>query len=138
MRITEKKENGFYELKNGREIYGEEHGIRLVQIVGKYEDIEEQLGIDLITLFKALKNGCWIRKGFYGTCYLDGEPIFISSGCLHLNLFGYYSEKENDDGCESEYQEALCLFDLDYEIIDNIARVKDYGKTWSLTKEELL
>ena len=41
MRLTEKKENGFYELKEGQEIYGEENGIRLVQIVGEYEDIDE-------------------------------------------------------------------------------------------------
>ena len=40
MRITEK--NGdFYKLKKGNEIYGEEDGIRLVQIVGQHEDLEE-------------------------------------------------------------------------------------------------
>lgn len=43
MRITEKKENGFYELKKGQEIYGEENGIRLVQIVGEYEDIDTDI-----------------------------------------------------------------------------------------------
>lgn len=28
--------------------------------LGQYEDIEEELGIDLLTLFKALKDGVWI------------------------------------------------------------------------------
>jgi len=41
MRITEKIENSFYELKKEQEIYGEESGIRLVQIVGQLEDIKE-------------------------------------------------------------------------------------------------
>ena len=53
-RITEKKENGFYELTTGNEIYGEENGIRLVQIVGRLEDIEDQLGCTLEELFNGL------------------------------------------------------------------------------------
>lgn len=103
------------------------------------EDIEEEIGIDLITLFKALKNGCWIRKGSHGTCYLEGKAIFIPNVYLHLNLYDYYTERKNEDSYEeSESQEALCLFDMYYEDINNIARVRDYGKTWALTKEELL
>lgn len=106
--------------------------------LGQLENIEDELGIDLITLFKALKNGCWIRKGFYGTCYLEGKAIFIPSEYLHLNLYDYYTERKNEDSYEeSESQEALCLFDMYYEDINNIARVRDYGKTWALTKEEL-
>ena len=106
--------------------------------LGQLENIEEELGIELITLLKALKNGCWIRKGFYGTCYLEGKAIFIPSEYLHLNLYDYYTERKNEDSYEeSESQEALCLFDMYYEDINNIARVRDYGKTWALTKEEL-
>ena len=102
------------------------------------KDIEEEIGIDIIILFKALKNGCWIRKGFYGTCYLEGKAIFIPSEYLHLNLYDYYKEKKNEDSYEeSESQQALCLFDMYYEDVDNIARVRDYGKTWALTEEEL-
>ena len=103
-RITKKKENGFYELKKGQKIYGEENGIRLVQIVGQLEDIEEELGIDLITLFKALKNGVY------------------------------------EDIVDQKYKH----FDLSYAI-DNVFTIwlgrphelKDYGKTWALTREEL-
>ena len=40
-RITSKRSGGLYELSEGQEIYGEENGVRLVQIVGKYEDIKE-------------------------------------------------------------------------------------------------
>ena len=35
MRITKKIENNFYVLTKENEIYGEENGIRLVQIVGE-------------------------------------------------------------------------------------------------------
>lgn len=102
------------------------------------EDIEDELGIDLFTLFLALKNGCWIREGFFGTCYLEGKPVFVPSYHLHFNLYSYYNEKKNRDSCDiSEYQEVLCLSNMCYEDIDNIARVQDYGKTWALSKEEL-
>ena len=30
------------------------------ETIGELEDIEEELGIDLITLFKALKKGIWV------------------------------------------------------------------------------
>jgi len=39
-RITE-KDGEFYKLKPDKEVYGWEDGIRLVQIIGKYEDIFE-------------------------------------------------------------------------------------------------
>ena len=40
-RITQRRPSGFYELKPGKEVYGWENGIRLVQLVGYYEDCEE-------------------------------------------------------------------------------------------------
>ena len=52
MRLTKIRNDGFYELKKGQEIYGEENGIRLVQIVGKYEDIEERYDINIVDFFK--------------------------------------------------------------------------------------
>lgn len=106
--------------------------------LGQLENIEDELGIELIVLFNALKNGCWIRKGSHGTCYLEGKAIFIPNVYLHLNLYDYYTERQNEDSYdESESQKDLCLFDMCYEDINNIARVRDYGKTWALTKEEL-
>lgn len=48
MRIT-KKDGKFYKLKQENEVYGWENGIRLVQIVGNFEDLEEEIGVnDLI------------------------------------------------------------------------------------------
>ncbi len=51
-RITTKLENGFYYLKPKALIYGEENGIRLVQIVGNIEDLMEKYEI---TSFEALE-----------------------------------------------------------------------------------
>lgn len=110
MRLTKKKENGFYELEKGQEIYGEENGIRLVQIVGEYEDIEKELGIGLITLIKAISNGVWVKTK---------NDI---SKHLTVALKKRHHTKE------------YLLFYRPYSHI----YLKDYGKTWALTKEELL
>lgn len=123
MRLTEKKENGFYELKAGAEIYGEENGIRLVQIVGQYEDIEEELGIDLLTLFKALKNGIWYKVNHEVNQFIPDEGMHIVADCNG-------SEERTNYWLLSviDLNSKECLIDF---WVDN------YGKTWALTKEEL-
>jgi len=45
-RITQKRALGGYELASGNEYYGWEDGIRLVQYVGRVEDILEKHNID--------------------------------------------------------------------------------------------
>lgn len=108
MRITKKRENGFYELKAGAEIYGEENGIRLVQIVGQLEDIKELC-----------------EK-------IVSQPIyekFIDTGVIH---------KEDYIGHYALYNfKARRIYIYGYDFIDSFA-LEDYGKTWALTEEELL
>lgn len=54
-RITQ-KDGEFYKLKPENEVYGWENGIRLVQIVGRYEDLMEKYNIENIEeLEKILK-----------------------------------------------------------------------------------
>ena len=77
--------------------------------LGQLEDIEEELGIDLVTLFKALKG-----------IYIKPNNIYVGSPYL------CFAENENR---ELEFQ---------FKIGDTWYKVKDYGKTWALTKEELL
>lgn len=79
-----------------------------IQKLGQLEDIEQELGIDLVTLFKALKNGCYIKP--WAEIKYSYE---IRTGSDNINLF-LLDENDND-----------------YSL-------KDYGKTWALTKEELL
>lgn len=75
----------------------------------KIKDIEEELGIDLLTLFKALEG-----------IYIKPNNIYVGSPYL------CFAENENR---ELEFQ---------FKIVDTWYKVKDYGKTWALTKEVLL
>lgn len=84
------------------------------------EDIEQELGIELTTLFKAIKNGIW---------YLDDNevPIFIEPRNLNINgvLF------------ESIIDRASFIIDIPDDLFVDEVPFTDYGKTWALTKEEL-
>ena len=79
--------------------------------LGQLEDIEEELGIDLITLFKALKKGIYIKKQSQ-TEY----PLALLRRHYSNHTTRYYVF---DNGKEKEI------------------KLKAYGKTWALTKEEL-
>lgn len=82
--------------------------------LSKLEDVEEELGIDLITLFKALKNGFYFK--YKNTIISSNDYLFQ----IRTNI------KDN------------WIFDI---ISDNLSllsiKFKDYGKTWALTREEL-
>ena len=71
-----------------------------LEILEQYKNIEKELGIDLITLFKALKNGIY--------CKIGNKIEHILAP--HLSWY-----------CQQIY----------------ICNINDYGKTWSLTREEL-
>lgn len=125
MRLTKKRLDddsikfvfGYYECgvifdksmtEKDKEIYLDaQYPISVMNKLGQLEDIEEELGIDLITLFKALKNGIWLK---------DEKDQFIPYHCLLRDDF------------------ILVLYE---DIYKKEYLLKDYGKTWALTKEEL-
>lgn len=114
MRLTKKEEPPkvpcYVEIQE--EHWKTKHRQQAIDKLGQLEDIEDELGIDLITLFKALK-----QKYIY--VLLEGEKINMSfEYSLEQNGGFYYWWCEEDDICHY------------YEI-------KDYGKTWALTKGEL-
>ena len=76
------------------------------------EDIEEELGIELTTLFKAYSNGFYV-KGEKEKQYIDFQNYLNASAFKHKEMFY---------GHEWHYQ---------------YVKLYDYGVTWSLTKEEL-
>lgn len=80
--------------------------------VYKYESIGKKLGIDLITLFKAYKNGFYV-KGEEGKQYISFECSTNSIAFKFKEMF--YGNKWS------------------YEYV----KLYDYGKTWALTREEL-
>ena len=100
-----------------------------VDKLGKLEDIEEELGIDLITLFKIIKQKYVYTNSFnkrveqFVLTKIDGiEKDYLERNYLKL------------DFQEVEYDENGNEID---SIVHWIPDTKDYGKTWALTKEEL-
>lgn len=111
MRLTKKDYCG-YDVATRKEQrdYTCEEIFDVLQKLGKLEDIEDELGIDLITLFKALKDGVYYKYKPYGYDYKISK-------CRKCHLTG---------------NRTLVV---DYHTYKYLC---DYGKTWALTKEELL
>lgn len=82
-----------------------------IEKLSKLEDLEDDLGIPLEVLFKALKDGI----------YVQGED---EDGHLYITKLENY--KIGLDWCKVSKSWGLSAF-----------ATKDYGKTWALTREEL-
>ena len=80
-----------------------------LELLRKLTNIKNDLGIDLVTLFKALRSGIHIIDDGYP--YNDRVDLIYSSS-------------------------TPCGFKG--KISDHCVFFKDYGQTWTLTKEELL
>ena len=79
------------------------------------EDIEEELGIDLLTLFKALKYGVYVKY----------DSDFGITKKPNIKIV-----KDNATG--------ICYRNKKWYLQEEETLTKDYGKTWALTKEELV
>lgn len=95
--------------------------------LGQLEDIEDELGIYLITLFKALNKGFYIKYNNKIVHIHPDKHITINFWYKTINVF--IPPKFFID----------CKKGTDYsnEEIDEEYEFEDYGKTWALTKEEL-
>ena len=89
-----------------------------VDKLGKLEDIEEELGIDLITLFDIDKQ-LNTRKKIWLKIEDEIEENFRFDSYYIIDL------------------KHKAFVKIEYEPLDYFY-FKDYGKTWALTKEELL
>ena len=87
------------------------------------EDIEEELGIDLITLFKALKDGINV--------YYEDEERYKFHNDLRIEY-----HKTLGWGLVYIYG-SCCRNDMPMMLDMEFYELKGYGKTWALTKEEL-
>lgn len=114
MRLTHKHK---YKKDSQRFVFDMKDYRKACQKLGQLEDIEEELGIDLITLFQALKNGVYY--------FTNGNQL--TKDCVWL-LDNYISVGTREK--------------LSYSFMTAFERqtlsFQDYGKTWALTKEELL
>jgi len=79
--------------------------------LNKYKTLEDELGIDLITLFKALKQGY-----IYYPIDCPNDCYKYKIECLYMKPRIHLYVADGVGGCYME----------------------DYGKTWALTKEELV
>ena len=115
-RLTEKQETGDYSLIKYNSIVRANARFKL----GQYEDVEEELGIDLVILFKALKNGI-IYKTDYGWDKEDYHWNYIDAKYISLGM---------------SYYEPFLEIKLEQEPNVEHLELSNYGKTWALTKEE--
>ena len=88
--------------------------------LSQIEDLEEELGIDLLTVFKALKEGVYY-------IYNDGKKHIEFT----KEVKGLRKSYDNDNNCWFIHEG---WFDIGCPIK---LYLKDYGKTWALTREEL-
>ena len=128
-RLT-KKNNGTGSWAQFGDKYLPAHNIKHKQCVnklGQLEDIEDELKIDLITLFKALKDGFYIKYNDKIVHIFPDKHITINFWYKTINVF--IPPKFFID----------CKKGTDYlsETIDEEYWFKDYGETWSLSREEL-
>ena len=84
--------------------------LQFVNKLGKIEDYEEQLGIEVLTLLQGFFNGIYC---------VDKED-----GCVYEESIERISKYGNDWGFETSINHGEFLF-------------KDYGETWALTAKEL-
>lgn len=104
-------------------------GGEVIDKLGQLEDIEEELGIGLITLFEALKQGIWYKKN--GTVYYSKATLISCVKNDKKESFWNFTTNENQKEVE------ITGFALLDQFEGNLWYFKDYGKTWALTKEEL-
>ena len=89
-----------------------------LDLLEEHRKIEDELGIDLITFHKALKNGVYYKV--INKDSLNCGKIFFDKHVLwgwNIDSYGNYF---------AMMQSQMQTFNL-----------KDYGKTWALTREEL-
>ena len=90
---------------------------RFKELIKPYKDIEKELGIDLITYIKL------VQEGFYGFCRdEDHDKPYIFQFLPHDFV---------------AFSDELVVYREDSDEVYTTYKYKDYGKTWSLTKEEL-
>lgn len=125
-RLTRKINDRYFCAKQADEFDGSEF-IEANQKLGQLEDIEERIGIDLIIIFKALKNGIWVKREN------KIEKIEITTNLrLVLDCNG---STDKMSYWILDYQDITYGSDR-IECIDNWY-VDKYGVEWALTKEEL-
>ena len=124
MRLTEKNGNGDFIL-NRMLCNPKENVLAIAKEVtdklGQLEDLEDELGFNLVSFVKVMKNGVIFVKG--------KEPEWAGEG-KKKDIVRYCVERFDKDRLKVRFNNYC-----DSHFIYN--PLKSYGKTWALTKEEL-
>lgn len=132
-RITE-KDGKFYKLKPEDEAYGWEDGIRLVQIVGKLEDLEEEIGCPLEVLVKIWKSHKYYALKPRGRTRVREMDFPIISYILKGNNKAPY--KDNSFILGGTCYDYDCFDEKNKEFDGWDVNLADYKKTWWLKKDK--
>ena len=102
--------------------------------LGQLEDLEDRLGIDLLTLFKALENGIYYKN--VETYYCRN---IIRVGKYFVEVKPIYAVKETTlESCfyKTDTEKLKYVNDAHYWDWKTCKKwnIKDYGKTWWLEK----
>ena len=89
------------------------------------EDLEEEIGMSLLLLFRILKHGRIIHKyKIFCTSKMILESSIINGLFYESGQYGLEIYNEEDD-IDEEYNDFKYVY------------IKDYGITWAITKKEL-
>lgn len=106
------------------EIYAnKQYTKKMYKKLADLEDIEDELNIELSVLFKAIKNGVWAKN--------------MEQGIHFISLIDWNCEVSKIDGKLKPLYSFNVWDGNEEDADDTIYFIKDYGKTWALTKEEL-
>ena len=114
MRLTKKTKTG-YMLDVDVGVTFKDYYQHILKL-GQLEDIEDELGIDLVTLFNALKYGAYY--------FSNGTQLTKDYVWLVDNYVSVGTRDKLSYSFTTAFERRILLFN-------------DYGKTWALTKEEL-
>ena len=114
MRYTKKSEKFINAYEWNRELPTKTFVQLGMNKLGQHEDIEDEFGIEILTVVEAVKKGFYDRTGAFHDPYTFS--IDLESSCLRET---YINET------------AMCP-------IPDVFYFDEYGKGWALTKEELL
>ena len=119
-RLTIKDKDNDYILPEQEHEYNEDVDFcPALDKLGQLEDIEQELGIELITLFKAKDKGrCYFKNVLNEVLEADVDEIELYKRIIRMH--------ERKLHYTRTYTEPL------YEFL-----FKDYGKKWALSREEL-
>lgn len=117
-RLTEKIDNKVlpYDMKKQDNLI--DYIIKTTTKLGQYEDIDEELGITYEIIYKCA------TQGFYEKVYVFNEPRYVFTYAKYVDFENKKLVRISYNDWDETYSEKEYLFE-------------NYGKTWSLRKEDL-